>query len=80
MVVKPGSKAPGISSEAGTIVVRVRERAIEGAANAAVIRALAEAHGVPPSAVELIGGMRSRRKRFSIALPRSAKGGRSSGA
>ena len=80
VVVKPGSKAPGISSEAGTIVVRVRERAIEGAANAAAIRTLAQAYGVPRSAVELVAGAHSRRKRFSIAVAQSAKGPRSSSA
>jgi uncharacterized protein (TIGR00251 family) len=80
VVVKPGSKKPGISSEDGALVVRVRERAIEGAANAAVSRALAEAYGVSQSAVELVAGTRSRHKRFSIALPQSPKGRRSSGA
>jgi len=53
--------------ERGTIVVRVRERAIDGAANAACIRALATAYGVAPSAVELVRGARSRQKRFAIA-------------
>lgn len=66
VVVKPGSKKPGISSENGEIVLRVRERAVEGAANRACVRALAEAYGVPPSGVELVAGARSRRKRFSI--------------
>jgi uncharacterized protein len=47
--------------------MRVRERAIGGAANAACIRALAAAYGVAPSRVELVRGERSRRKRFSIA-------------
>ena len=65
--VKPGSKRPGIAWENGTLVVRVRERAIEGAANDACTRALAAAYGVAPSAVELLGGARSRRKRFAIA-------------
>ncbi len=66
VVVKPGSKKPGISSENGEIVLRVRERAVEGAANRACVRALAQAYGVPPSGVELVSGAHSRRKRFSI--------------
>jgi uncharacterized protein YggU (UPF0235/DUF167 family) len=64
--VKPGSKAPGLSEENGVLVLRVRERAIEGAANTACIRALAEAYGVAPSAVKLVAGTRNRRKRFTI--------------
>jgi len=78
--VKPGSKRLGLSEEEGVLVLRVRERAVEGAANAACRRALAQVYGVPQSAVELVAGARSRRKRFSVALSQSAKGRRSSGA
>jgi uncharacterized protein YggU (UPF0235/DUF167 family) len=80
VIVKPGSKRPGISYEEGALIVRVRERAVEGAANAACRRALAQEYRVPQSAVELIAGARSRRKRFAIAQPRAAKGPRTSGA
>jgi len=66
-VVKPGSKRPGIVQENGALIVRVRERAIEGAANAACRRALAAAYGVAPSAVELIRGATSRFKRFAVS-------------
>lgn len=65
-IVKPGSRRPGIARENGVLVVRVCERAIEGAANEACIRAIAEAFGVAQSAVELISGKRARRKRFAI--------------
>ena len=65
--VKPGSKQPGISVEDGALVVRVRERAMEGAANEACVRALAQALDVAPSCVTLVQGARSRQKRFSIA-------------
>ncbi len=64
--VKPGSKRPGISRENGVLVVRVRERAADGAANAACVRAIAQEFGVAPSCVELIHGKRGRRKRFAI--------------
>jgi uncharacterized protein YggU (UPF0235/DUF167 family) len=76
VVVKPGSKKPGMSTENGVLTLRVRERAIEGAANAACIRALAEAYGVAPSAVTLVAGARSRHKRFAIRVPDGAKGRR----
>lgn len=64
--VKPGSKKPGITREDGRVVLRVRERAIDGAANAACLLALAKEYGVPLSRVELVAGSRSRQKRFAI--------------
>ena len=69
VVVKPGSRKPGLSSVDGALVLRVRERAIEGAANSACLRALAEAYGVAPNAVSLVRGLRSRHKRFAIHRP-----------
>jgi len=74
VVVKPGSKRPGLSTEDGALVLRVRERAIDGAANAACVKALAAAYGVAPSAVALLSGFRSRHKRFTVELPHEAKG------
>jgi uncharacterized protein YggU (UPF0235/DUF167 family) len=74
VVVKPGSKRPGLSTENGALVLRVRERAIERAANAACVKTLAAAYGVAPSAVTLVSGFRSRRKRFTVELPNEAKG------
>jgi uncharacterized protein YggU (UPF0235/DUF167 family) len=74
VVVKPGSKRPGISLENGVLTLRVRERAVEGAANEACVRALAERYDVAPTAVTLVSGFRSRRKRFIIRSPDAAKG------
>jgi uncharacterized protein YggU (UPF0235/DUF167 family) len=68
VVVKPGSKRPGFSEEGGMLLLRVRERAAEGAANAACLRALAVRYKVAPSAVTLVSGARSRHKRFIIQL------------
>lgn len=76
VIVKPGSKRPGLAEENGALVLRVRERAIDGAANSACIRELAVAYGVPRSAVELVGGTRSRRKRFAIGFGEKTKGRR----
>ncbi len=67
VAVKPGSRDPGIAIEPAGIVLRVRERAIDGAANEACVRALAEALDVAPSRVELVRGQRGRRKTFAIA-------------
>lgn len=64
--IKPGSKQPGIAFEASVLVLRVRERAVEGAANEACIRALSDALGVAPSRITLVRGARSREKRFAV--------------
>ena len=47
-------------------MLRVRERAIDGAANAACVRALAGALRIAPSSVALLHGARGRRKVFEI--------------
>ena len=67
--VKPGSrKGPLVQGgDDGTLTVYVREPAVDGKANTAVIQLLAEHFGVPPSRVELISGATSRQKRFRIA-------------
>lgn len=66
VTVKPGSKIAGIEATADGLVLRVRERAIDGAANEACVRALAEHFGLAPSSVALIRGARSRKKLFEI--------------
>jgi len=66
VVVKPGSRKPGITVENGELVLRVRERAIEGAANQACIEALAKKFKVAPSKVTLTRGARSKHKVFTI--------------
>jgi hypothetical protein len=67
VVVKPGSKAPGIVISGESVTVRVREPAVEGRATEAARRAIAAAVGVPQSAVTLIRGATSRHKSFAIA-------------
>jgi uncharacterized protein len=76
VTVKPGSRQPGISVSGDCVVLRVRERAIEGAANDACIRALAELFGIPRSRVALVRGERSREKRFAISGIEEAAGWR----
>lgn len=64
--VKPGSKVESVDSTPGGLIVRVRARALEGQANIACVRALAEHFGVPISRVTLVRGARSRQKLFEI--------------
>src|SRR5581483_474030 len=66
VLVKPGSKQPGIAIDGSIVVLRVRQRAVEGAANAACIAALAARLRVAPSAIYLVRGPRARRKVFEI--------------
>ena len=67
VLVKPGSKTPGIVISGETVTVRVREPAVEGRATEAARRAIAAAARVPQSAVTLIRGATSRHKSFAIA-------------
>ena len=70
LAVKPGSKRPGLAREGDAWLLRVRERAVDGAANEACVRALAHALDLPPSRVELVRGQRGRTKTFAVALDR----------
>ena len=65
--VKPGSKRPGIEpAEDGALIVRVAARAVEGAANEAVVRALAAHLGVPRSRVAVVRGHTARTKLIDV--------------
>lgn len=69
--VRPGSRKGPLAEtdDDGRLTVYVREPAVDGKANAAVIRVLAEHFGVPRSRVELASGAGARIKRFRIELP-----------
>jgi uncharacterized protein YggU (UPF0235/DUF167 family) len=61
--VKPGSAHPYVGGRyADALVVRVRERAVDGRATEAALRALAQALGVRRAAVRLVSGATSRAK------------------
>jgi uncharacterized protein (TIGR00251 family) len=66
--VKPGSKkGPLVEAGAdGELTVYVREPAVEGKANEAVIKLLAKHLGVAPSRLDLVSGPTSRVKRFRV--------------
>ena len=66
--VRPGSAHPGVGGEHdGALVVRVRERAVDGQATAAALAAVAAAFGVRRHAVTLIAGASSRTKIVDVA-------------
>ena len=66
--VKPGSrKGPLVEvGDDGELTVYVPERAVDGKANEAVTRLLAEHLGVTRSQVSLVGGATARIKRFRV--------------
>lgn len=78
--VKPGARAGARVEELGgdpaaSLAVFVRERAVDGAANAGVVRVLAEYFGVSPSRVEILRGHTSRVKRVRIEGVETPGGG-----
>jgi uncharacterized protein len=65
--VQPGARRTEFAGEHdGRLKVRLAARAIDGAANAALIEFLAGKFGVPRRNVTIEQGLRSRRKRVSI--------------
>lgn len=66
--VKPGSsKGPLVDThEDGSLTVFLKQRAVDGAANEALIRVLAEHFKVAKSKVSIESGFTSRLKRVSI--------------
>jgi uncharacterized protein (TIGR00251 family) len=65
--VKPGSRKGLVEVGAdGELTVYVQARAVDGKANAAVVKLLATHFGVSPSRVEVVSGATSRVKRFRI--------------
>lgn len=65
--VRPGASAPEVGGEyAGALVVRVAERAEDGKATAAALKAVADALAIPHRSVTLVHGATSRRKLIEI--------------
>ena len=66
--VKPGSKQGPLVQPAidGSLLVFVREPAVEGKANQAAAKLLADYYNVSKSNVQMISGYKSRLKHFKI--------------
>lgn len=67
--VRPGASRVGVGGrygEPGDLVVAVGARAVDGAANAAVIKALADSFEVPRSAVAVVSGTTGRTKVIEV--------------
>ncbi|MEY4000340.1 MAG: hypothetical protein RLZZ626_695 [Actinomycetota bacterium] len=70
VAVKPGSrKGPLIESQTdGSLLVYLRSRAVEGAANKELIEILAVHFGVAKSLIEIVGGATARIKRVVVDI------------
>lgn len=65
--VQPGAKRSEVAGlMEGVPRIRLRARPVEGAANAALVEFLAETLDLPRSAIEIVSGHASRRKRIRI--------------
>ena len=65
--VKPGSRrGPLVETLDDELVVHVRERAVDGAANDGVVRVLADHFGVAPRDVTILRGHTARIKRVEV--------------
>ena len=65
--VRPGASRPSVGGTHGdALVVRVCERAVDGRATEAALRALAEALGVRRRDVRLVSGLTSRDKVVAV--------------
>jgi uncharacterized protein YggU (UPF0235/DUF167 family) len=65
--VTPGASRAGVGGRRGDdLVVRVSERAVDGRATQAALRAVADAFGVRPRQVRLVSGATSRTKVVEI--------------
>ncbi len=72
----PGASRERVAWEGDVLHVWVSARAVDGAANRAVVRAVAAALGARPSSVELVGGERSRDKVLEVEGPAPSDPGR----
>ena len=64
--VTPGARSEAVTIEEGRVLVKVRAKPQDGAANDAVIRLLAQALGIAPSRVEMLRGATSREKLLRV--------------
>ncbi len=65
--VKPGSKTDSVEKVGEEFVVRTKARAVDGKANEAVVKLVAEYLGIPKTRVSIKRGLASRRKLIEIS-------------
>jgi len=65
-LVRPGASSDSIVVSGRTLHIQVRKKAERGAANRAVIRLVAKKFGVNTEHVQIVRGMRAKRKLIRI--------------
>ena len=63
---KPGARVAGIARDGDVVLVAVRAKAVDGDANAALVRAVAAWLDLPASSVSIARGAASRVKQLAI--------------
>jgi uncharacterized protein len=63
------SKSEFAGTHGDRLKIRIQAKPVDGEANAAIIKFLSKAAGVPKSQIELLRGATSRDKDFRISLP-----------
>jgi len=67
VVVHPNSKNPRVEKDLTSVThIYIREPALEGRANSAVVRALSELYKISKSDIKLVSGTRSKCKVFEV--------------
>lgn len=64
--VKPGSKIEKIEEKEGGLAIFIHAKAHDGEANKAIVEKLAKYFGVAKSQVEIVSGLKSRKKIVEI--------------
>ncbi len=65
--VKPNARQPGLALDDGILRVSVKAKPVEGRANDAAIKLIADAFRLPRRSVELVRGAHNRNKFFRIS-------------
>lgn len=65
--VTPGARTEGIAIKNGQVLVKVRAKPTDGAANAAVAKLVARALGLPASRCRILRGATSREKVLGVS-------------
>jgi uncharacterized protein YggU (UPF0235/DUF167 family) len=70
--VTPGARSEGIEIAGGRVLVKVRAKPLDGAANEAVLALLATALGVGASRLKMLRGATSREKLVQLPVSRGS--------
>lgn len=68
VIVRPGARKDAILGiQDSALKIEIKAPPVEGKANKAVVRLIAEGLGIPPSRVEITRGAKSKKKRVRVS-------------